>query len=271
VPALLELQRAFGGALLAGIPPDEPPSSAAAPPGGLAGIDAQLLDIYRNNCRTTLTAALALSFPAVRHLVGADFFETCARVFIPAHPPRRACLNDYGDEFPSFLAQYAPAAGVGYLHDVAMLEWAINRALHAPDVAPADIALLASIDAELVPALQFVPHPAVSVLHLAAPADVIWRAVLDEDDAAMAAIDLAAGPVWLLIERGAAGIEVRRIASGAARFTQRLCAGDSLQAALDGAAAGDALEAVLADHLASGRFTAWRVPPVQIPTGENRP
>ena len=41
--------------------------------------------------------------------------------------------------------------------------------------------------------------------------DAIWRAVLARDDAAMAAIDLAAGAVRLLIERRAGEIEVTRI------------------------------------------------------------
>jgi hypothetical protein len=263
VPALHELQHAFGGALLAGI---------AGEDSALAGVDAPLLEIHCNTARSTLTNALSLSFPAVRKLVGEQFFESCARAFIRAHAPRGACLNDYGQQFPDFLAQYAPAAGLGYLRDVALLEWAVNRALHAPDAAPADITALAELDAALVPLLRFVPQPALSVLHLAAPADLIWRAVLDQDDAAMAAIDLAAGPVWLLIERTRGGLEVRRMSEGAARFTQRLCAGESLQTALDGAAlAGEALDALLADHLAAGRFTTWRAAPAQIPTGDSSP
>jgi hypothetical protein len=272
VPALRELQHAFGGALLAGIVGEDSSRSAAARLAATAGLDAQLLGIYCNTARSTLTNALSLSFPAVRKLVGEQFFESCARAFIPAYPPRGACLDDYGQKFPDFLARYAPAAGLGYLRDVALLEWAVNRALHAPDAAPADITALAELDAALVALLRFVPQPALSVLHLAAPADVIWRAVLDEDDAAMAAIDLAAGPVWLLIERTQSGLEVRRMSEGAARFTQRLCAGESLQAALDGAAnTAEALDAVLADHLAAGRFTAWRAAPAQIPTGESSP
>jgi hypothetical protein len=109
--------------------------------------------------------------------------------------------------------------------------------------------------------LSFEPHRSVTVLELASPADAIWRAVLDQDPAAMAALDPAAGPVWLLIERGESGVQVRRMAAGAARFTQRLCAGETLQAALE--AAGDEpaaqLNIVLADHLASGRFTSWRI------------
>jgi hypothetical protein len=256
MPALRELQQSFGGALLGGPPPVE--------------VDAELLGIYRNTCYGMLTAALSLSFPAVHRLVGAAFFEACAQAFIPIHPPRRAYLNDYGQEFPAFLGSYGPAAALSYLPEVASLEWAVNRALHAADVPALDVAALSAIDAKDVPMLRFLPHPAVSVLHVALPADAIWRAVLEHDEAAMAAIDLAAGPAWLLIQRGAGGVEVQRMSERSGCFAQRLCAGQTLQAALDAEADGEdaaaELNAALADHLASGRFTGWLLSPSQNST-----
>jgi hypothetical protein len=88
----------------------------------------------------------------------------------------------------------------------------------------------------------------------------------------MAAIDLAAGPAWLLIERGIGGVEVQRMSERSGRFAQRLCAGQTLQAALDAEADGEhaaaELNAALADHLACGRFTGWQVPPSQNSTKE---
>ncbi|MFI4895378.1 MAG: putative DNA-binding domain-containing protein [Steroidobacterales bacterium] len=260
MPALLELQRAMGRALLAPSAPDAQTLGFEASPA---------FRFYRNTCLGSLTQALALSFPAVRRLVGSAFFETAAQAFIRAHPATSACLNDYGEQLPAFLAHYRHAAAVAYLPDVARLEWAVNRALHAADVKALDVASLAQLDAAAVPALTFAPHPAVTVLRLERPADAIWRAVLDGDDAAMAALDPNAGPVWLLIDRSAEGVEVRRMQPPAGVFTQRLCAGEPLQAALDAAAASaeptggesmaDALKAVLADHLASARFTRWRI------------
>jgi len=256
MPALRELQRSFGGALLGGPLP--------------VGADAELLRIYRNTCHGTLTTALALSFPAVHRLVGAAFFENCAAAFIPIHPPRRAYLNDYGQEFPAFLGSYGPAAVLSYLPEVARLEWAVNRALHAADAAALDVAALSAIDPDEVPTLRFLPHPAVSVLYVALPADAIWRAVLEEDEAAMAAIDLTTGPAWLLIQRRAGGVEVQRMNERGGRFAQRLCAGQTLQAALDAEADGEQaaaeLHAALADHLACGRFTGWLLSPSQNPT-----
>jgi len=39
-----------------------------------------------------------------------------------------------------------------------------------------------------------VPHPSVALVAADHPVDAIWRAVLSQDDAAMAAINLTTGP-----------------------------------------------------------------------------
>jgi len=45
-------------------------------------------------------------------LVGAEFFEGAARIFIEAHPPKSACLDDYGEKFADFLSDFEPAASL---------------------------------------------------------------------------------------------------------------------------------------------------------------
>jgi len=272
-PGLRELQREFGAALLEGLQPGGA-GHASVRARSIDGLEPLALDIYRQTCRSTLTAALATSFPAVRQLVGENFFEGCAGAFIAEHAPASACLNDYGDEFASFLRAYVPAAGLVYLADVARLERAFNRALHAVDEAPGDFAALASLSPAEAASIQLVPHPALSVLQLDYPAERIWRAVLDEDEAGMAAIDLDEGPRWVLVERRPDGVEVRRMSEAVARFTQRLIEGHALQSALEAAATGrsgacEPLDAVLADHLTSGRFIAWRLAPGSPATGES--
>jgi hypothetical protein len=87
------------------------------------------------------------------------------------------------------------------------------------------------------------------------PADEIWRAVLAQDSEAMAHIDLTAGPVHLLIERDANGVQVRRLSAAAWQFTTALVAGTALYAALGEAALAEGdINALLAEHLAAGRF-----------------
>lgn len=236
--ALLEVQRAMRAQLL-----------------GDAAVD-ERLGIYRNTVLSALVNALRLSYPTVQRLVGADFFEGAAREFIHGHAPTSAYLNDFGGEFPPFLAQFPPAASLPYLADVARLEWAVNRALHAPDVPALDLARLASLGEAAFAGVRFTIHPSVSLLQLMTPADAIWRAVLDQDQAAMAAIDLRAAPVYLLVERDAAGIQVRRLTAAGWQFTATLSEGRPLFEAFGDAVTQDqpAINRLLAEHLASGRF-----------------
>lgn len=247
-PSLLDLQRAMRASLV-------------THDGGIFAhvIDGDIgaserVDIYRNTFASVLTRALHLSYPAVRRLVGAEFFEGAARIFIEAHPPKSACLDDYGFEFPRFLAEFAPAASLPYLSDVAQLEWAVNRALHAPDTEPLDPRRLAALtDAERA-RVSFAPHASVSLVRADHPADRIWHAVLDEDDEALSAFDPGANPAWLLVQRLPIGVEVRRMAESAWQFVAALSAGRPLAVVL--AEAGDIdAPALLAEHLAAGRFS----------------
>jgi hypothetical protein len=247
-PSLLELQRAIRASLVIH---DDGGISAHIVDRSISASDR--LDIYRNTFASALTTALRLSYPVVHRLVGAEFFEEAARIFIRASPPKSACLDDYGEGFAEFLSDFEPAASLAYLPDVARLEWAMNRALHASDVEPLDprrLAALAEVERERV---SFAPHPSVSLLRVDHPADLIWRAVLEEDDDALSAIDPGAGLAWLLVQRLATGVEVRRMSESAWRVTAALFAGRLLASVLDEAPDTEA-SALLADHLAAGRF-----------------
>jgi hypothetical protein len=99
----------------------------------------------------------------------------------------------------------------------------------------------------------FVPHPCLRLVRASYPVDLIWRAVLGEDDAAMAAIDLAAGPVQLLVERGELTVNVERIGVDDANFLDSLCRGMPLEEAIDLSAVAD-VATILAGHFKAGRF-----------------
>jgi uncharacterized protein len=262
-PVLLDVQQELRARLFGDSDPADHPIALVTAP-SLGGEALERLSIYRNTCRSVLVNALRLSFPAVQDLVGEEFFEGAAQRFIDEAPngvPGSAWLNEYGAEFPAFLASFPPAAGIAYLPDVAQLEWAVNRALHAPEAMPLDPTRLADAESASTRAdVRLVPHGSITLLSLGSPADAIWRAVLDRDDAALAAIDPTEGPVWLLVERGTDGIGVRRLTQSAWRFTARLCAGYPLHTVIDEEPAESELResaaALLAEHLLAGRFIA---------------
>src|SRR5207245_9433621 len=130
---------------------------------------AERLDVYRNPFASVLATALRLSYPAAHRLVGTEFFEGVVRVFIEVHPPRSACLDDYGERLADFLSDFEPATSLAYLPDVARLEWAVNRALHAPDVEPLDPRRLAALAEAEKARVRFVLHPSVSLLRVDHP------------------------------------------------------------------------------------------------------
>lgn len=214
------------------------------------------LAVYRNTFLANLANALRLSYPAVHRLVGAEFFDGTAHIYVQQQPPRSSYLDEYGVGFPDFLARFPPAASLPYLPDVARLEWAVSRALHAPDVEPLDVTRLGTLDASDHDRVRFVPHPSVSLLVANYPVDAIWHAVLARDDAALGAIDLAAGPVRLMVQRRVTGVDVTRLDRRPWDFAAALCAGEPLRRALD--AAGDANAAAwLGEHFTAGRFIAF--------------
>jgi len=253
MPSLLDTQHAFLRAIIR----HENTDVAAQIAGGIFN-PTERLDVYRNTFVSALTNALRISFPAVHRLVGDEFFDAAAQYFIETEPPHCAYLNAYGAGFADFLAQFPPVADLPYLADVARLEWAVNRALHAEDTAPLTADALVEIATLSPDRFSFLPHPSVVLLRLDYPARTIWRAVLAEDDATLTAIDLSRGPEWLLIERGTSGVEVTALAESEWRFTHALCAGQTLAAAMDASPEGD-IPRFLANHIAIGRIIGFRV------------
>lgn len=250
-PALLDLQRAFRASILG----EEDIANFANIVSD--GLDPNArIDVYRNTFFNVVTTALRLSYPAVHRLVGSDFFEGAARLFIEGHPPHSAYLNTYGEEFADFLAAFEPAATLGYLPDVARLEWAVNRAIHAQDWVRLDPAVLTALEDADRARVCFDPNPSITLLKVHHPVDLIWRAVLDQDDAALGKIDVTEGPLWLLVERLEGDTRAIRLSNAVWELAGRIFDGVPLAIALENFNGIDA-PSLLADHLAWGRFVSF--------------
>src|SRR5262249_34254430 len=221
-------------------------------------VPADRLSIYRNTSRIALTNALRLNFPAVQRLVGEDFFAAAADTFIAREPPQTAWLDLYGDGFPEFLLSFEPAATLVYLPGVARLERAVCHAFHAVDAQSLEYSQLLSIEPSVQGRVCFTPHPSVRLVFSPYPVDAIWRAVLARDEAALAAIDLSAGAVRLLVERRAGEVDVTRMDERQWKFAEALFAGHTLSVAL---AVADDLDAAawLAAHFAARHFSEFTV------------
>jgi Putative DNA-binding domain len=232
--ALRDLQAAFARALLAD---DAGPVTALIAGDGLAA--EERLDIYRNNVFASLTEVLRDTFPAVCRLVDERFFAYAAHDFIRHHPPRRAVLAEYGAQFATFLAGFAPASGLVYLPDVARLEWLMAIAASAAEAAPMAAGALAPIPAADTPRLVLRLHPALGYIDSPWPIDRIWRANRRGADGGEA-IDLAAGGIWLEVGRSDGDVMLRVLDGPTFTFRQALAQGARLEQVAALALAADA-------------------------------
>ena len=108
--ALRELQQQFAGALFGdGVPPEIRANGVA--------VEARL-DIYRNNLSEGFLKTLALEFPAIERLVGADYFRQMGLDFLCAHPSRAGNLHHVGTPFAAFLRARFAGTQYDYLPDV---------------------------------------------------------------------------------------------------------------------------------------------------------
>ncbi len=188
--------------------------------------------VYRNNVAVALIEALEISFPAVRRLVGAEFFREAARRYATSDLPISPVLLEYGAGFPAFLARFEPAATLPYLPDVARIERAWIEAHHAADASPLDPAEIARVPAARTAELRFVAHPSVRVVRSRYPSLTIWQ--MNAEDGVPAPVDLDSGGEDVLVVRPAAQVVVRRMPPGGADLLEALARGEPLGRAAEG-------------------------------------
>ncbi len=124
----------------------------------------QRLAVYRNTVVASLVDTLEGRFPITCRILGRDFFRAAGCAFAMAHPPRSKVLMAYGDGLPAFLAGLDQMSRAPFVPDVARLEAAIGRALHAADADPVGIAALAALPDEALNDAQLVLHPSVELV-----------------------------------------------------------------------------------------------------------
>lgn len=229
--SLPELQRRMAHSLFAD------GGESAAPWVRHDGIDPQArLGIYRNNLHQGFTKTLALEFPVIERLVGADYFRQLAHAFLARHPSRSGDLHHIGAPFAAFLGQCFAGTRYTYFADVAALEWACQECWVAPDAEPLDPAALRSVPPQAYATLRFVLSPTCRLLRSNYPILRIWE-VNREVHARADAIDLDSGGDCVLVRRGVGQLDVRRVTYGDFQLLAALAAGKSLEAGLEAAQA----------------------------------
>lgn len=233
MPSLREVESEMRLALLGG---DDEPARTRVRGDGLA--PAARLAIYRHHVVTTLTAALQATFPVVCRLVDARFFAYAADRYIHVEAPSGPCLFEYGAGFADFLAGFPPCRSLPYLADVARLEWAMQRALHAPDAISLPIRAMQGVAPDLAASLTLTFDPSVSLLPSRYPVDRIWHAN-QADEPEPAVVNLADGGARLEIRRCGDDVVFRALEPAVFAFRRALARGADLAAATAEALAAD--------------------------------
>lgn len=191
--------------------------------------------IYRRGAMANLRGALAAAYPVVLRLVGQAFFGEAAARFARAEPSRSGDLNAYGSDFAGFLARYPHARGLGFLPDVARLEWALHECGLAADGRSPDLAALAALDPERRGDVRLALHPAARLLQSPHPVLAIWEANQAGRDGTPAR---AAGPDRVLVHRD--GLQARASLLDEAEWTVAgaIASGATLAQALDALGGG---------------------------------
>ncbi len=208
-------------------------------PTGLTGArgtaDAARFAVYRNNVHVGLTRALAQRFTVTERLVGAEFFAGMARAYVSECKPASPLLMHYGDDFPDFIAGFAPAATLPYLADLARLEAAWTRAYHAADAAPLTLQRLVGLAPNELAGVTLRPHPSATLLRSAHPVGAIWAAHQGATVTSVESWDAEA----VLVVRPDMAVSVHVLPPGDGPFAARLLAGHTLGAAAEAALAAD--------------------------------
>jgi hypothetical protein len=231
LPSLSEVQAGFAAALRD--PSRPPPDGVVAPD---RAPSPRRFAVYRNNVTSALVSAVAGAFPAVKRIVGDDFFRAMARAYVLAEPPTQPVLLHYGSTFPDFIAGFAPAASLPYLPDVARIERAWRESYHAEDAEPVPASVLAGYGETELPSLVFRLHPSLRVVCSRYPALTVWR--MNVGDGTPRPVDFSVAEEALIVRPGAE-VTVRVVPPGGAAFVARLAAGGKLIEAAEAAQAAD--------------------------------
>src|SRR5229473_3324546 len=171
MPSLRELQSKVMHAVLDG------ETGGAAPLIAARGIAAEhALGVYAGNARTNFIESLRSSYPAIRRLVGEDYFRQCALGFHTRHPSLSGDLQPAGTRFAQYLSELHGNDEYRYLSEVARFEWLVQETLLAADHGPLDLAKLGLVLPNDYDDLRFHLHPSARLFASQYPCLRIWEA-----------------------------------------------------------------------------------------------
>jgi hypothetical protein len=203
-----------------------------------------LMGIYQSSAIANITNSLSLSYPVIEKLVGKDFFQVMCKSYIVKHWPTSGNMDDYGESFSSFLAEFDQVRHLSYLEDVAQLEWRFHQSSLANDNSYFDWARLANVASSET--ITFLLSPSLSIMCSTMPVDKIW---LMNQVNAPENIELSLdgdSDTYIVLFRQGLKTEMMTVVESEFTFLQSIENGLNFEAAIESAKAVDANIAI--DH-----------------------
>lgn len=215
------------------------------------------LSVYRNTVAKARADALSGLFPTVERLVGSDWFRQAALAFADENPPQTPVLDDYGSDFPAWLAAFPPAREMPYLAPVARLDLAWSRAHRSVDAPILGAADIAGIAAPVLFASRATLHPSAQFFWFDWTVPSIWLANRPDAEPGRT-VDWTDTPQGLLILRPHMTVVQRPLSRAEWMFLDACRSGRTLGQAATAALRPDPrvnLSQTFADLLSVGAFT----------------
>ncbi|WP_136439254.1 DNA-binding domain-containing protein [Pacificoceanicola onchidii] len=206
--------------------------------------------VYRNNVAVSLREALEAGFPAVAKLIGPENFARAAGMYLRAEPPGSPLMMGYGAGFADFLAGIEALNSIGYLADVARLEFALRESYHAADAPVLNPARLQDLSEEALMAARLVLAPSVRLLRSPWPVLSVYRFTMTPGSPKP-----QAQAEDVLIARPEFDPEPHLLPTGGAPFLAAVQVGQSFGAALEAAGEDFDLGAMLGLLLQTGALS----------------
>lgn len=189
---------------------------------------------YADGYPARIREALADTFEAVAHFVGARAFGELASRYAEARRPSSYNLNDAGVALPRYLERDPLALEYPFLPDLAALEWKMAVAFHAEQVPALRISALAAWSEDDWCKARLVLGPSVGVATSRWPVLSLWE--LRETPHGRIPLDFAAPAEAVLVYRRDLVVRLERITAAEAAALQAIRRGASLAAVLERAA-----------------------------------
>ncbi len=133
------------------------------------------LSIYGNGYFQRIIEVLESNYSSIRNVVGENDFYDLARAYLVKYPSIFKSIDDVGAPMSPFLKKHPLSKKFPFLPELAHLEWTAHQAFFADDVAPLALATFENIPPSKWLRATFTLDPAVTLLKLFWPVDLLWR------------------------------------------------------------------------------------------------